>query len=83
MTIEEIGEPVRVLADCAGGSISPLRFRWANRTYPVAAVNARWVERQGDNYCLHYSVQSGNETYYLHFASKQVQWWLDKVILDA
>lgn len=82
MKIEEIGEPIRVLADFQSGEMNPLRFRWAGRTYPVKTINGRWVDRQGENYCLHYSVQSGGETYYIHFASREVQWWLDKVILE-
>jgi hypothetical protein len=69
MNVVEIGEPIRVLAVCGGGAIEPLRFQWKGRTYRVEAVNGRWVDRQGESYCLHYSVQAGEETYYLHFAS--------------
>ena len=81
MNIEKIDEPIRVLADCGGGRMEPIRFRWSGRTYKVDAVNGRWIDRQGDCYSLHYSVQSGSETYYLHFSSKQVQWWLDEVVV--
>jgi len=82
MNIEKIGEPIRVLADCEGGRMRPLRFRWAGRSYKVQAVNARWIDRRGEVYGLHYSVQAGGQTYYLHFDSKQVQWWIDETILD-
>ena len=81
MQIEEIGEPIRMLADCAGGRIDPVRFRWGGRTYSVQAINGRWVDRQAGGYALHYSLQCNGETYYVHFASDQVQWWLDKVVL--
>ena len=83
MRIEQIGEPIRVLADCFGGAMRPVRFDWQGRRYDVAAVNGQWVDRQGDGYGLHFSVQVGDETYYLHFAGNQVQWWLDQVILDG
>jgi hypothetical protein len=83
MNIETIGEPIRVLADCSGGAMQPLRFRWHGRTYRVEAVNGRWVDRQGEAYCLHFSVQVGDETYRIHFSSVQVQWWLDDVIVGA
>jgi hypothetical protein len=80
MTIEELHEPIRVLADCSAGRIEPLRFEWSGRTFRVEAVNGRWLDRRADGYCLHYSVQSGEETYYLHFASGEVQWWLDRLV---
>ena len=82
MRIEKIGEPIRVLADCAGGAVNPVRFRWGKRSYAVAAVNGRWVDRHGEAYSLHYSVQVGDETYYIHFDSGEVQWWLDQVIAE-
>lgn len=82
MNIEKINEPIRVLASFAGGACQPLRFRWGNREYRVDAVNGQWTDRSGGNgYCLHYSVQVGNETYYIHFASAAVQWTLDQVIV--
>ena len=81
MKVEEIGDPVAVLATCAGGKIEPRRFKWNGRSYSIEQVNAHWVDRQPDGYRLHYSVQSGDETYYLHFASNEVQWWLDQIVL--
>lgn len=82
MNIEKIDEPIRVLADFSGGSARPLRFRWAGRTYYVSAVNAQWIDRSGQGYRLHYSVQAGEQTCYLHFSSIDVQWWLDQLIVD-
>ena len=81
--IEEISEPIRVLADCSGGELTPVRFRWSGRTYVIGAVNGRWIDRGGDGLALHYSVQVGDETYYLHFAGNDVQWWLDRVVLEG
>jgi len=81
MRIERISEPVGVLADCRGGELRPLRFRWSGRSYKVDAVNARWTDRQGEACSLHYSVQSGGQTYYLRFDGKEVQWWLDETIV--
>jgi hypothetical protein len=83
MKIELIGEPVGVLATFTGGAAEPLRFRWHGRTYKIERVNAQWVDRQGETYTLNYSVQVGDETYYLHFASAEVQWWLDQVAVEG
>ena len=82
MNIEKIDEPIVVLASFKGGTAEPLRFRWAGRLYKVDAINGRWTDRQGDIYSLHFSIQSGGQTYYLHFSSKQVQWWLDQTITE-
>lgn len=83
MKIEEIGDPVAVLAVFAGGKIEPRRFKWNGRSYSIDRVNAHWIDRQPDGYRLHYSVQAGDETYYLHFAGNEVQWWLDQVVLTG
>ena len=79
MRVEDIGEPIRVLAVCGGGQLEPIRFRWGRRTYRIDAVNGRWTDRSGDGYRLHFSVQAGDDTYFLHFASHEGQWWLDQV----
>jgi hypothetical protein len=78
--IQQVHEPIAVVAVFAGGRIDPKRFRWGRRTCPIEAINGRWTDRDEQNYRLHYSVQSGSETYFLHFSSAEVQWWLDKII---
>jgi len=82
MNIEKIGEPISVVASFSGGQATPLEFRWGGRTYRVEAVNGRWIDRGGEGCSLHYSVQVGQETYYIHFAGPEVQWWLDEVIVE-
>jgi len=77
--IEEISEPIRVLAEFSGGAIRPIRFQWTGRTFRVDAVNGQWLERRCGGYALHFSVQAGEDTYFIHFASSEVQWWLDQV----
>jgi hypothetical protein len=82
MNIEKIQEPLVVLVSFSGGAARPLRFRWNGRTYPVEAVNAHWVDRHGDLYELYYSLQSGGQTYLVHFSSKELQWWLDEIVME-
>ena len=83
MLTEKIGEPIRVIASFSAGAVKPVRFHWQGRTYQVESINGQWLDRQANNYSLHYSVQAGQETYYIHFSSQDVQWWLDEVILDG
>ena len=82
MNIEKIDEPISVLAMFSGGSAEPVRFRWNGRDYEVDAVNGKWTDRQGAACRLHYSLQIGGETYYVHFDSGQLQWRLDQIIAD-
>jgi len=83
MKIEDIQDPIRMMATFAGGGVEPLRFEWRRRTHKIDRINARWIDRQGESYSLHYSVQSGDETYLLHFSSTDVQWWLDQVAVEG
>ena len=82
MRVEDINEPIQVLALCAGGTIRPLRFRWSGRTYRIEAVNGQWTDRGDGGYSLNYSVQVGDETYFIRFAGMEVQWWLDRQMLE-
>ncbi len=81
MNIERINEPVGVLAEFSGGQCTPRRFVWKRRTYEVARVNGRWIDRHDDAASWNYSVQSGEETYYLRFLTGPMEWWLEQVIL--
>ncbi len=77
----DIGEPIRVLAAFSGGGVQPLRFRWQGQAYEIDAVNGQWIDRARQSCILHFSVQVGDETYYLHFEGGEMQWWLDQVIV--
>ena len=82
MNIETIDEPVGVVAVFTGGEVSPVRFRWGRREMDVFAINGRWTDRRVGGCTYHYSVQVGDETYYLRFAADDMQWWLDRVIVE-
>ncbi len=82
MEIQTIGEPVRMVAEFSAGAARPIRFCWSGRTYAVTAVNGQWVDRNGARYRLCYSVQAEGQTWYVHFDSVAVQWWVDQVIVD-
>jgi hypothetical protein len=81
MNIEPIHQPVGVLAEFAGGECKPVRFVWKRRTYEVDCINGRWIDRHGETPTLNFSVQVGEETYYLRFLTGQAQWWLEQVIV--
>ena len=81
MTIVPINQPVGVLAAFSGGRCSPVRFTWNRRTYTVDCLNGCWIDRHGETPTWNFSVQVGEETYYLRFLTGPVQWWLEQVIV--
>jgi len=78
----EIGEAIGVVAAFSAGSVEPRTFRWGSKDYRVDAVNGKWIDRAGAAPSLHFSVQVGDETYYIHLATGETQWWLDQVISE-
>lgn len=79
METVKIGETIQVLAVFKGGRLRPLRFQWQNRTYRIERINGSWIDRQLEQYDLLFSVQIGDETYCLRFASRDLRWWLDEM----
>jgi len=82
MDVVEIGEPIAVLAAFSGGDIRPVAFDWHKKHYRVDAVNGRWIDRTRQCPTRHFSVQVGDETYIIHLAADEAQWWLDQVITE-
>ncbi len=83
MEIVKINEPIRVLAAFARGGIQPLRFKWENRSYTIERINGEWLDRADEADAWHFSVQVGTTTYFLHYASRDLQWWLDELINEG
>ena len=71
-----------MLAAFSGGGVQPLEFNWHRRAYRIDAVNGKWIDRSQKCPSLHFSVQVGDETYYIRFAGGETQWWLDQVITE-
>ena len=82
MNVVEIDEPIGMLAAFSGGQVRPVEFNWHRKTYQVDAVNGNWIDRTRQCPSLHFSVQVGDETYTIHLATGQAQWWLDQVITE-
>ena len=82
VNVVEIGEPIGMLAAFSGGSVQPREFSWRRKAYEIDAVNGKWIDRTRQCPSLHFSVQVGDETYYIHYSGSQTQWWLDQVITE-
>jgi hypothetical protein len=82
MRIETIDEPVKVRADFSGGEITPVAFRRKSWVYRIEKVNARWMDRAGEDTVHYFSVDSGGNTYELSLRTRAMTWNLERVVLD-
>lgn len=80
MNTAAIHDPIRVLAAFAEGELKPVRFKWQERTYTVQRINGQWRDRRDECDAWHFSLQVDDTTYFVHFSSRDLQWWLDEVI---
>lgn len=83
MLVEDLNEPVSVRADFSGGHIRPQAFRRGGRTHKISAVNAHWINRESTHPEHNFSVQAGDETYFLCLKTADMSWHLTKVIVDG
>ena len=83
MIAEDLDEPIRVRADFGGGKIVPRVFRRSGRKQTITKVNADWIDRSGQHPVHNFSVQVGDDTYFLEFKSGEASWRLTKVILEG
>jgi hypothetical protein len=81
-------DPVRFLWQRRTHEVARINGRWVDRqpaghpgTATSRAVAGGTSRREGDALSLNYSVQVGEETYYLRFLTGQMQWWLEQVIV--
>jgi len=83
-TIEELNDPIDVVTVFRDGSMAPVKFRWAGRTYPVARVAYKWVTREGAYPVHHFSVVTRADTIYEIILNTQtMQWTLIKAQMDG
>ena len=83
MLIEEIDEPIDVIALFHGGKLRPIRFQWNGRTYPVKAVHSSWEDREGIHRRCFFSLAAAGSTYHIHLRTQDLLWVLDRVVLDG
>lgn len=84
MRVERLDEPVKVRADFAGGTVTPLALRRGAETLRVLRVNARWADRRGQER-LHYfacTVPSG-DVYELCLNAHELTWRITSVTLEG
>jgi hypothetical protein len=82
MRIEEIQEPVEVIALFRKGKLSPLKFRWKGREYPVRRMNCAWTTDEGETRFHHFAVMSdSSDVYELTYDRSSYEWKIENVSL--
>ena len=85
MRVEKLDEPIRVRADFQAGEIYPLYFQRGIHRYRVLKVHTRWLDREGVFARIHFAIEARSEadsgTYEMHFNSKELSWYLDRVVV--
>jgi len=78
--VEEINEPIAVLTIFRDGSLRPVKFKWAGKTYKVNRVTYEWVTKEGSYPVYHFAVMAdGDDVYEIYLNSFTMIWVLAKV----
>lgn len=80
--IEQILEPVDVLASFSGGRIKPRVFLWRKRKFKIENINLAYMARDGRNAIHFFSVTAGTNAYKLSFRPSSMAWELIEVYGD-
>jgi len=81
--IEEIEEPIEVLARFDRGKLYPFRFRWNQSVFQIEKVTSCWEDRQGQHRRCHFSVLTTQDDYYeIRFQTADFSWILSKASID-
>jgi hypothetical protein len=73
---EKLNEPVEVWAGFAKGKLTPLRFCWRGRAYPIRQTEFTHCTNQGSVRYYFFSVAAPGALYQLVFNSRNLTWRL-------
>lgn len=77
--VEEINEPIKVLASFDAGRLRLHTFLWNDRIYKVDRFNLLHISKDGAGQRYHYCVSSAGSDYQLRFNPIDLEWRLEKV----
>lgn len=77
--IEEIDEPIKVVAAFQCGKIIPLVFSWRNRRYEHLQTVSTWSDHEGEAKRMFFGIAAGPNFYELCFHTGNFQWKLVKI----
>lgn len=77
--IENINQPIKVIAFFEKGRIKPLKFYWQSSFFEIQKINLIHQNRLGRSILYHFSVTSGQTLYELQFNHQTLNWKLIKI----
>ena len=79
-TVHEVDEPIDVLMIFRHGSMRPVKFKWAGKTYNITRVTYEWVSKEGSYPVYHFAViADGDDVFEIFLNTFTMSWTLAKV----
>ncbi len=78
--VEEVNESIDVLTIFRDGTMRPVKFKWAGKTYKISRVTFEWVSKEGSFPIYHFAVMAdGDDVYEIFLNTFTMRWTLAKV----
>jgi len=74
--LEEINEPIDVIAKFKQGNLIPVKFLWHLREYHIQKVNLSYSSFEGRTKFYYFAVSDGANYFKLEFNTENLQWTL-------
>jgi len=79
-SVEEVDEPIDVLIIFRDGTMRPVKFKWAGKTYAISRVTYEWMSKEGSYPIYHFAVMAdGDDVYEINLNTFTMRWTLAKV----
>jgi hypothetical protein len=80
--LEEINQPIEVIAKFTGSKAIPIKFLWNNREVLVKKINLAYSRREGRGKFYFFAVSDSTNYFKLQFNSENLAWTLLEVYAD-
>lgn len=76
----EINLPIKVIAVFKNCTVTPLFFKYENRSYKIKNIDLVYPQREGNVDFMSFSVSDKNDnSYKLRFNQKTLEWMLEEI----
>ena len=75
----QLNEKITVLAKFKNGVVTPLLFKFQNRTYKIESADLKYQYREGNVDFYSYSVSSQGNSYKITYNARELTWRLEEI----